>query len=310
MASYRFTFTGKWEDAWFLSLKPNSKLLFNFMCDNCDTAGFIEINTKLWAPRLGFNEATTKGALEGLKRGLIYSASGDCAYLRTFLKHQKNLPLNPEKNMCHRGIIKCFENYKYKFQIEDIDQFIEGALKGLQSPYGIGKGNSSGSGTEKREVSEREKQAIEEFEKFRSQYPGSKRGFEPEFDNFKKKYKNWKEITPLLLPNLQQQILWRAELKAKGVFVPIWKNMQTYLNNQCWTEEINTKNTGSVITSEQPYKVFTYEEITELAEKHGAGVWNKYKAVTLNGRTNKVWISIDDIKTFNLIPVETFSKTA
>ena len=42
--AYRFTDTNKWHDAWFSSLKPLEKLLFNYLCDNCDIAGFIEIN--------------------------------------------------------------------------------------------------------------------------------------------------------------------------------------------------------------------------------------------------------------------------
>lgn len=147
--AYRFTNTDKWNDAWFSNLKPIEKLLFNYLCDNCDCAGFIEIITKNWANDIGVEKKQIEGALKGLRRGLIYSKSEDCIYLRTFLKHQKNLPLN-ENNQAHKGIIKRFKLYSEKFEISDISIFIsrglEGASKGLESPYGIGNGIGSDNG--------------------------------------------------------------------------------------------------------------------------------------------------------------------
>jgi len=137
--AYRFTNTDKWGDAWFSNLKPNEKLLFMYLYENCDIAGFIELNIKRWAVDIGHNNATIEGALEGLRRGLTYSDTEDCIYIRTFLKHQKNLPLTPEKNPAHRGIMKRFESYKTKFLINDVYQFIEGALEGLHRPLGNGK---------------------------------------------------------------------------------------------------------------------------------------------------------------------------
>ena len=39
--AYRFTDTGKWSDSWFIELSPTAKLLFMYICDNCDVAGFF-----------------------------------------------------------------------------------------------------------------------------------------------------------------------------------------------------------------------------------------------------------------------------
>lgn len=142
--AYRYTNTEKWQDAWFSSLPQLQMLLFMYLCDNCDIAGFIEVNTKRWASDLNSSQETIQGALKGLQRGLIFSKSEDCAYVINFLKHQKNLPLNPDKNMSHRGIIKRFELYSNKFEITDIYSFIEGASKGLQCPYGNGNGIGNG----------------------------------------------------------------------------------------------------------------------------------------------------------------------
>ena len=147
--AYRFSNTDKWRDAWFSELKPIEKLLFLYLCDNCDIAGFIELTPRKWAFDIGLNQSDILGALKGLGRGLIYSHSGDCIFLRNFLKHQKNLPLN-EKNNAHNGIIKRFEYYKLKFNIENIENFINQEVKPLARGYGNGKGNDSGKGNGKK----------------------------------------------------------------------------------------------------------------------------------------------------------------
>lgn len=139
--AYRFTNTDKWNDSWFSDLKQFEKLLFMYLCDNCDIAGFIEININRWSSDLGSSKDTILGAIEGLSRGLIISESKDCIFIRNFLKHQKNLPLN-EKNNAHLGIIKKFDYYKNKFNIENIDTFINQCIKPLA--WGYGKGNGSG----------------------------------------------------------------------------------------------------------------------------------------------------------------------
>lgn len=138
--AYRFTSTDKWGDGWFSNLRPAEKLLFIYLCDNCDIAGFAEINIKRWCSDTGYDKPNIEGALKGLQRGLVFSIDGDCVFLKNFLKHQKNLPLRPDTNPSHRGIVKRFDLYRNKFNITNIEQFIEGASKGLQSPIGNGNG--------------------------------------------------------------------------------------------------------------------------------------------------------------------------
>ena len=141
--AYRYTNTDKWNDAWFSDLKQFDKLLFMYLCDNCDIAGFYEINFKRIESDLGTKKETIEGAFKGLSRGLIYNESMDCIYIKNFLKHQKNLPLN-QKNMAHLGIIKRFDLYAKKFNITNIEEFINQEVKPLERGYGIGKGNSKG----------------------------------------------------------------------------------------------------------------------------------------------------------------------
>lgn len=77
------------------------------------------------------------------------------------------------------------------------------------------------------------------FDEARILFPGTKRGLKPEYDNFIKKHKKEaSEILPLLIPAIIKQRQWREEQKANGArFIPQWKNFQTWINNQCWTEE-------------------------------------------------------------------------
>jgi hypothetical protein len=149
--AYRFTDTEKWKDRWFLELKPMEKLLFYFIVDNCNMAGFIEVNKRIWAAQLNTDIKQIEGALKGLQRGFIFSKCETVLYIRNFIKHQKNYPINPE-NKAHRGVLNAFANYVELFEIQNIIDFIEGASKGLQSPTGIGNGISIDISTEEKVV--------------------------------------------------------------------------------------------------------------------------------------------------------------
>lgn len=84
-----------------------------------------------------------------------------------------------------------------------------------------------------------ERNAKEMFESFRKIYRGRKRGLETEFANFKKKHKDWDSVVKILFRTYNQQCALADELKAKGEFVPVPKNLQTYINQRCWEEEID-----------------------------------------------------------------------
>jgi uncharacterized phage protein (TIGR02220 family) len=49
----RFTETNKWGDVWFRKLSPSAKLLWQWLCDNCDAAGVIEPDYELAAFQIG-----------------------------------------------------------------------------------------------------------------------------------------------------------------------------------------------------------------------------------------------------------------
>jgi hypothetical protein len=102
--SYRITNTEKWKDLWFSNLSINAKLLFFYFVENCDNAGFFEVNKKFMLFHTGFNEDELYKAGNEIKKSYIKSKDGTKLWLRNFLKYQKKLPLNPA-NGNHKQII-------------------------------------------------------------------------------------------------------------------------------------------------------------------------------------------------------------
>lgn len=267
--SYRFTNTDKWVDSWFSNLSQIQMLLFMYLCDNCDIAGFIEVNYKRWANDLGSSSETIEGACKGLARGFVLSKNSDCLYLKNFLKHQKNLPIN-ENNKAHVGILRRFELYKHKFDIENVNDFIEGGSKGLPSPTGIGIGIGTGIGTGDKSLREGgeipkpddeiisvEIVTILTFDEFWDMYDkkvGLKEKVRKKFEATTEKDRE-KIITHIIGYKLAQ-----PDKQYR-------KDPATYLNNKSWNDEIILKNGNQQRNSKGGA---TNEDLRDLfAERYG-----------------------------------------
>lgn len=144
----RFTEDQKWSDKWFRGLKPVAKLVFIYLADNCNRAGFIEIDPEAIAFSTGCDIEDVEGAIKGLERGIIGANDGsDWIWLRNFIKHQRNLPLN-KANPAHRNIICLLNEQVNRFDVDEINRCLGGAYMGLDSSISIsiskGKGKSRG----------------------------------------------------------------------------------------------------------------------------------------------------------------------
>lgn len=143
---YRYTATEKWDDPWFIALKRDEKIFFNYLCDKCDCAGFLEVSTKKICSDLDMEPNEVKTIFKAIRKAYWLSIDKSIVYIKTFLKHQKNLPLNKNNNS-HVGVYKCFEKYKNRFNenilIEVHREYkialMQGATQGLASGYGNGK---------------------------------------------------------------------------------------------------------------------------------------------------------------------------
>lgn len=101
------------------------------------------------------------------------------------------------------------------------------------------------------------------FEAFRKIYKGSKRGLKTELESFKKKHKDWREVLPILKEAYEQQLAIKEEARNRGCFVPAEKNLQTYLNQRCWEEELNFENNERKYTSEAEIARRSYQTLSD-----------------------------------------------
>jgi len=147
--SYRFTETNKWEDKWFRKLNPTEKILFNFICDKCDIAGFWEIDLELASIFTGIAGADMQGAFEGLSRAYFLNKNNSVLWVKNFIRHQRNWPLN-EKNNAHKAIIAILNSH-VDFEVDFFQELHDknSVLLGPKEAPCKGKGNGNGKGKSK-----------------------------------------------------------------------------------------------------------------------------------------------------------------
>lgn len=129
----RFTDTCKWDDPWFRELRGAWKLVFLYVIDRCNNAGFWEVDEAAITWHTKLTSEQVKGALEGLERGL--KGADGWVWVKNFLKHQKNDALNPS-NPAHRQIIQLIREQSSRFSQCSAFTDFEGAVKGLERPIG------------------------------------------------------------------------------------------------------------------------------------------------------------------------------
>ena len=108
----KFTDAKKWDDVWFSELTMESKVMFIYLCDMCDMAGFLEVNERLATLQTAVEDV--RGTIESLSKSVIYRDG--YIWIKKYIKHQRNLPINT-KNGAHKAIINCMS--------EQIDRFPE-----------------------------------------------------------------------------------------------------------------------------------------------------------------------------------------
>lgn len=120
---------------------------------------------------------------------------------------------------------------------------------------------------------------IDVFEEARKEYPGTKRGRDTEFKDFKR-HRDWKEVLPLLLPAIRNQNrMWRIEHTATR-FIP---HFRTWLFQRRWEielaedtkrqdekkreEAIQTKKDKETIKEYEPiYKSYSNDKLLKMLE--------------------------------------------
>jgi hypothetical protein len=108
----RMTETAKWDDPWFRELKGVHKLIFLYVVDRCDNAGFWEVDESAMSFHTKLEQSHFEGAWKGLSRGFVIRDGW--LWVKRFLLHQKNDSLNPD-NAAHRQIIALLKKQSERF---------------------------------------------------------------------------------------------------------------------------------------------------------------------------------------------------
>lgn len=120
--AYRFTNTQKWQDHWYLNLSTEGKLLWNYLCDNCDICGYMEFVPDVISSQTGIKSANLETLTKGLGKGLLWNSDNTGFIVKNYLKHQKNLPIGGSP--FHKGIISRWFEISHKFPNCVIDKNI------------------------------------------------------------------------------------------------------------------------------------------------------------------------------------------
>jgi len=118
----RFTDTEKWKKPFIRSLKAPYKLLWLYICDDCDHSGIWQVDIEVAEIRIG-EKLDGKKAIQLFGDKIIPLDNGSKWFIPSFIEFQYPSGLN-ENNKAHTGVIKNLERYK-----QEIDNF-----KPLDSP--------------------------------------------------------------------------------------------------------------------------------------------------------------------------------
>lgn len=228
--SKRFTDTGKWTDKWFRKLDVYEKLFFLWLVDNCDNAGFWEVDIELAATLIHISEAQALGAWQGLSRAFVQQ--GEYIWIKRFVRVQGNCPLNPDNN-AHKQIISLFQEHAdFGIDFESAlrsEQQSSPSLGPKEAPCN-GRGRSNGNGHSKSKG-----KRAREFELFWEAYP-RKVG--------KGRARKWWDchkpddaLVDVMMCAIAQQKNCAPWLKDGGQFIP---HPTTWLNREGWLDELDS----------------------------------------------------------------------
>ena len=103
----RYTHTDKFGADWFIILSKHGKLLYYYLNDICDHAGFYKVGFKHIEMYLELSQQEAEQALKELEDKIVWSDDKIMIWLKDFLEDQANIPLNKYNN-AHKGVIRVW----------------------------------------------------------------------------------------------------------------------------------------------------------------------------------------------------------
>ena len=106
----RFTDTEKWKKPFIRGLQGAYKLLWLYICDDCDHAGVLQVDIDVAQIRIG-EKIDLKEAIKSFDEKIIIFDKGNKWFIPSFIEFQYPSGLNPD-NRAHNSIIILLEKYK------------------------------------------------------------------------------------------------------------------------------------------------------------------------------------------------------
>ena len=254
----RFIDTGFLDQKWIRKLSPERKIFLIYLMLKCDNGGIIDLDIE----DIEFWIGKEIGNLDFLPEGYLIPLNNLGKYFMPKFIEWQYKDLSSQKFIVAqaRQILEKHNLINFDFTLNLPNSYVK-VIKEVPEiqEQGKGIGKDTGIGEDKEDEILKS-----QFEVFRQNYPGTKRGHKIELENLKKKHKDWIDIVPKLSDALSYQINAREIKHRAGGFVPEWKNLQTWINQRCWEEEIEINNISNEAVVRNNSKGADIIELTEL----------------------------------------------
>ena len=265
-------------------VKPAHIAMYFFAIEHCNRLG--------WKQKFGLPASMTMEAI-GIKSYRLYKKTfDDLVEWKMFQVHEYS------KNQYSSNIIAL--DLKAKAQSKALDNAMQ--KHGTKQVKSTGESNSESTDQRSDSINKpitknKEQKAApalsvselkEMFDVFRKKHGGKgKRSLDVEFEHFKKKHKDWREVIPKLPDIIDKHIEYRKKLESAGEFVANWKNFSTWVNNRCWTEELDPIESKTTSNGQLPID-FKPEVEYFIQGKGGVEkMVNKETRLTITGHARK-----------------------
>jgi len=109
--SHKFTDGDKWEDDWFAELSQLHKLIFLYLCDRCDCAGFWKISLRHLQYHVGAGPEDWKAFIASAGEKRIQFINDELIWLVKYIPFQQCRGFTPENNVV-KGIARRVEHHR------------------------------------------------------------------------------------------------------------------------------------------------------------------------------------------------------
>lgn len=141
----------RWMEPRYRKLSPDAKVLYQYLCENCDWAGFLPLDRE----RLSFDTQIDQDRIESTLNILEEEEiviNNNWLLVIDFIEMQDNAPLNPS-NPAHKNIInKLGDNHGFFIGCDRAQKYLAPYMDLVwdnSNSKAIGKGNCEGEGNGK-----------------------------------------------------------------------------------------------------------------------------------------------------------------